>query len=117
MACLDIRYKNVTFKITNGEQSDVFNTSDYNLLYDFLTSGKLPSGVYVEGDNIDRNSLFEYLCNELVNSKDNNELFIGFITDKSQDDFINKLVGNNSIDNIIDENSKSLDNNVLVVNS
>lgn len=117
MACIEIRYKDTAFKITNGDESDVFDTSDYALLYNFLTTGKLPTGFYVQGDSVDRETLFDYLCNNLVNSKDNNTLYIDSITNKSQNEFINKLIGNNSLDAVIGENLGSLENNVLVVNN
>lgn len=116
MACIEIKYKDKIFKITNGKESDVFSTSDYSLLYTFLTSGELPTGFYVEGDDVDRNTLFDYLCNGLINAKDNNALYIDSITNKSQKEFINKLIGNNSISNITD-GTLSLDNNVLVISS
>ena len=115
MACIEIKFRDKIFKITNGTESDVFTASDYGLLYNFMTTGKVPDGYYVVGDNIDKTELFDYITNGLAEAKDNNGLFRDVLTNKSQDEFIDKLIGNRSINNIVGNESLTMDNNALVI--
>lgn len=99
MACIEIKVRDNIFKIMNDEpQSESVQGSDWELIYNFITRGTLPVGYWVEGDNVDRYTLFDTILNSLSNEKTNQELYIGGLTSSlSQDEFINKFVGNSEL--------------------
>lgn len=111
MACIEIKIKDGIYKITNGSenQSGRVERSDWNLVYDFITTGKLPEGYKVigtdnNGEALDRDVLFDYLTNELVQAKEKNTLSINSIPDNiSREDFINKTIGNKELNKALYE--------------
>ena len=104
MNCLELRYnkggETKIVKIIN--QSDTDQLSDWDLLFEFLTTGNLPQNVSVEGAT--RYELLQYLLNELENSKQPLHTYMLFDKSgglQSKQDVINKIIGNKSIKDVL----------------
>lgn len=104
MNCLELRYnkggETKIVKIIN--QSDTDQLSDWDLLFEFLTTGNLPQNVTVEGTT--RYELLQYLLNELENSKQPLRTYMLFDKSgglQSKQDVINKIIGNKSIKDVL----------------
>lgn len=122
MACIEIKLKDKTFRILNDEsQSESVQSSDWELVYNFITRGELPVGFWVEGDaNIDRSNLFDTILDAIVNSSSNNQLYIGMLTSAvTQEEFINKLIGNNDLNRVLTNsyNVPQFTRNALIIPS
>lgn len=122
MACIEIKLKDKTFRILNDEsQSESVQSSDWELVYNFITRGELPVGFWVEGDaNIDRSNLFDTILDAIVNSPSNNQLYIGMLTSAvTQEEFINKLIGNNDLNRVLTNsyNIPQFTRNALIISS
>lgn len=115
MNCLELRYnkdgESKLIKITRGtenkeqvtNQSD--EISDWDLLFDFLTTGNLPQDVKVEGIN-NKEELLDFLVSELSKSPKKLQTYMLFDKRgglKSREDVINKIIGNKSIQNVLYE--------------
>lgn len=122
MACIEIKAGNQTYKITNDDQSEVYNSSDWDLIQNFMTRGVLPVGYYVEG-GYDRETILDSIINGLADSKTNTELYQGSLVagNTTMTDFINKTVGNAELNAVLDLDERYFMNhhekNALVLNS
>ena len=124
MACIEIKVKDQVFKILNdGTQSEVFNTSDWALIKNFLQYGELPQGFWVEGaEDVNRFNLFDHILNSLAKEPDNSSLYVGMLSNSvSRTDFINKFVGQEELNKTLDWNYRYnpdiLDRNVFISSS
>lgn len=100
MGCIDIKYKNYHIKITNGVvESEVFNTSDTDLLYQFITTGTLPEGYTIESDiNIkspnDVKAIFREIINDINAERNASDKYLEVQQFVLTPEFINKAAGN-----------------------
>lgn len=119
MACIEIKVKNQVFRILNDDpKSEVFHTSDWDLIKNFLQHGELPVGYWVEGD-VNRDEVFDHILGLLASSPTNKNLFISTLSgETSRKEFINKFVGQYEYNLALDwdrkYNSDKLDKNVFV---
>lgn len=100
MGCIEIKYKNYHIKITNGEvESEVFNASDNDLLYQFINTGTLPKEYTIES-NIDIKSpndakaIFREIINEINSEKELSEKNLEIHQFELTPEFINTAAGN-----------------------
>lgn len=112
MNCLELRYnkngESKLIKITRGSENEQVtnqsdNISDWDLLFDFLTTGNLPKDVRVEGLN-NKEDLLDFLVSELSKSPTKLQTYMLFDRTggiSSRSDVINKVIGNKSIQSVL----------------
>lgn len=119
MACLEIHYNNKLVRIKNNEDSEFSKSSEFSILFNFLTKGILPENTTIEGDlNVSRDELFDTLLNAVINNPDNNGLLRNVLPNlENYEDFVDKLIGNHSLKEYSEYINNEFDYNVLINSS
>ena len=119
MACLEIHYNNKLVRIKNNEDSEFSKSSEFSILFNFLTKGILPENTTIEGDlNVSRDELFDTLLNAIINNPDNNGLLRNVLPNlENYENFVDKLIGNHSLKEYSEYINNEFDYNVLINSS
>ena len=119
MNCFEIRIGDNIYQLRNdnNNQSESYIGSDWNVIYSFVTKGKLPEGWnwYTDDSSMSPDEAFSKILQEL---KDTNSTPLPKINDHDKlNKFINNIVGNDSFRKIGDENDPLIfpERNVLVL--
>lgn len=119
MACLEIHYNNKLVRIKNNEDSEFSKSSEFSILFNFLTKGILPENTTIEGDlNVSRDELFDTLLNAVINNPDNNGLLRNVLPNlENYENFVDKIIGNHSLKEYSEYINNEFDYNVLINSS
>lgn len=102
MACIELHINGRTFRLTDGAQSEVVSTSDWDIVLNLINRKTLPEGFSLsevikgkEEKIEDLNLLVDYIMDISEEDVSNNTLLKMLQTNKiTKSDFINKVIGN-----------------------